>query len=252
METSPAKKTTVRIAVIDSDPLRFLGFRALLSSEIDFELQSVSLTEIGAHPEEGVALLGSHPGRNVLEVLTTLKALRPGLDCHRDGTQYGRSCNPEGDRSWRERLCRRGCIGRRTRASNSNCTGWVGLGSKAGSRHVRGAGIPILEPRSLCGPTTVHNPGKRSTQDAGGGLHKQGNRCSSWNRRAHGESSRSQTPAKGRSTESRHAFCARDYALTDLVHRVNGSRSSTSATTSDNWPIGVVKNPTEAYEVRDD
>jgi DNA-binding NarL/FixJ family response regulator len=80
MEISQARKTTVRIAVIDSDPLRFVGFRALLSSESDFELQSVSLTEIGAHPDAGVALLGSHPGRNVLEVLTTLKALRPGLD----------------------------------------------------------------------------------------------------------------------------------------------------------------------------
>ena len=79
METSPAKKTTVRIAVIDSDPLRFLGFRALLSSEIDFELQSVSLTEIGTNQEVDVGLLGSHPGRNILEVLTTLKALRPGL-----------------------------------------------------------------------------------------------------------------------------------------------------------------------------
>jgi DNA-binding NarL/FixJ family response regulator len=80
MESSPAKKTTVRIAVIDSDPLRFLGFRALLSSETDFELQSVSLTEIGTNQEVDVGLLGSHPGRNILEVLTTLKTLRPGLD----------------------------------------------------------------------------------------------------------------------------------------------------------------------------
>jgi DNA-binding NarL/FixJ family response regulator len=79
METSQIKKTTVRIAVIDSDPLRFVGFRALLSSESDFELQSVSLTEIGTHQEVDVVLLGSHPGGNVLEVLTTLKALRPGL-----------------------------------------------------------------------------------------------------------------------------------------------------------------------------
>ena len=80
METSPAKKTTVRIAVIDSDPLRFLGFRALLSSETDFELRAVSLPEIGKNQEVDVGLLGSHSGRNILEVLSTLKALRPGLD----------------------------------------------------------------------------------------------------------------------------------------------------------------------------
>jgi DNA-binding NarL/FixJ family response regulator len=80
METSPAKKTTVRIAVIDSDPLRFLGFRALLSSETDFELRAVSLAEIGTNQEVDVGLLGSHSGRNILEMLTTLKALCPRLD----------------------------------------------------------------------------------------------------------------------------------------------------------------------------
>jgi hypothetical protein len=39
METSKVSKTMVRIAVIDSDPLRFIGFRALLNSEPDFDLQ---------------------------------------------------------------------------------------------------------------------------------------------------------------------------------------------------------------------
>jgi DNA-binding NarL/FixJ family response regulator len=80
MGTSQVRKTTVRIAVIDSDPLRFVGFRALLSSESDFDLQSVSLTEIGTHQEVDVVLLGRHPGKSVIDVLTTVKALRRGLD----------------------------------------------------------------------------------------------------------------------------------------------------------------------------
>jgi len=80
MEKSQVKKTKVRIAVIDSDPLRFLGFRALLSSESDFDLQSLSLAEIGTHQEINVVLLGSDLGRNVPDVLTTMRALRPGLD----------------------------------------------------------------------------------------------------------------------------------------------------------------------------
>jgi DNA-binding NarL/FixJ family response regulator len=80
METSKVSKTMVRIAVIDSDPLRFIGFRALLSSESDFDLQSVSLAEIGTHQGADAILLGSHLGKNVIEVLTTLKALRPSLD----------------------------------------------------------------------------------------------------------------------------------------------------------------------------
>jgi DNA-binding NarL/FixJ family response regulator len=80
METAQTTKETVRVAVIDCDPLRFLGFRELLSSESDFELQSVPLNEIGKHQDVRIGLLGSPPGGNVIEALTTLKTLSPGLD----------------------------------------------------------------------------------------------------------------------------------------------------------------------------
>jgi DNA-binding NarL/FixJ family response regulator len=78
-EASQARRTTVRIAVIDSNPLRLLGFCALLSSESDFDLQSLSLTEIGTHPEIDIVLLGSDRGRNVFEALTSLNRIRHGL-----------------------------------------------------------------------------------------------------------------------------------------------------------------------------
>ena len=38
--TAPAKKPVIRLAVVESDPLRFVGFRALFDSESDFELVS--------------------------------------------------------------------------------------------------------------------------------------------------------------------------------------------------------------------
>jgi DNA-binding NarL/FixJ family response regulator len=79
MKTPQTTKTTLRVAVIDCDPLRFLGFCALLSSESDFELQSVPLTEISMHQDVRVGLLGGPPSGNVLETLTTLKTLCPGL-----------------------------------------------------------------------------------------------------------------------------------------------------------------------------
>ena len=44
---APAKKTPIRIAVVESDPLRFVGFRALFDSEADFQLISASLPDIG-------------------------------------------------------------------------------------------------------------------------------------------------------------------------------------------------------------
>src|SRR6202163_3118936 len=77
---SQVRKATVRIAVIDSDPIRFVGFRALLTAESDFELESVALAEIATTREADILLLGSHPGKSVIDVLATVKALRPGLD----------------------------------------------------------------------------------------------------------------------------------------------------------------------------
>ncbi len=79
MKKSQAKRTLIHIAVVDSDPLRFVGFRSLLSSEADFDLQSVSLVEMASHQDIDVVLLGSHPGKNVVDVLGTVKAVRPGL-----------------------------------------------------------------------------------------------------------------------------------------------------------------------------
>ena len=43
MKPALAKKPLIRIAVVESDPLRFVGFRALFDSEPDFELISSSL-----------------------------------------------------------------------------------------------------------------------------------------------------------------------------------------------------------------
>ncbi len=79
MKGTCLNKLVIRIAVVDGDPLRFVGFRSLLSCESDFELHSVSLASIGTSEEADVVLLGSHPGKNALEVLTTIRATRPGM-----------------------------------------------------------------------------------------------------------------------------------------------------------------------------
>lgn len=79
MRISQGKKAMIRIAVVDSDPLRFIGFRTLLSSESDFDVQSVSLYEIESYRDVDVVLLGSHPGKNAFEVLSKMRAIRLGL-----------------------------------------------------------------------------------------------------------------------------------------------------------------------------
>ncbi len=79
VKTAPAKKTPIRIAVVESDPLRFVGFRALFDSEPDFELVSASLADISALQDIDLILLGNRSGQNLFDVMASLKASRPDL-----------------------------------------------------------------------------------------------------------------------------------------------------------------------------
>src|SRR3989475_3101939 len=79
MKAAPTKKPLIRIAVVESDPLRFAGFQALFDSEPDFELISASLPDIGAQQNIDLVLLGNYHGQNLLDVMSSLKAPRPQL-----------------------------------------------------------------------------------------------------------------------------------------------------------------------------
>src|SRR5436309_6664907 len=79
MKAVPAKKSPIRIAVVESDPLRFVGFRALFDSEPDFELISASLPEIGTQQNIDLVLLGNRNGQNLFDLMASLKATRPDL-----------------------------------------------------------------------------------------------------------------------------------------------------------------------------
>ena len=79
MRASFLKAQPIRVAVIESDPLRFVGLRACLGSDSDFELSSTPLSEAGAQQDIDLVVLGTHIGANLFEVVATLKAVRPGL-----------------------------------------------------------------------------------------------------------------------------------------------------------------------------
>lgn len=64
---------------MESDPLRFLGFRVLFNSETDFEFISVSITDIGNIPTIDLVLLGDSNGQNLFEIMASLKASHPDL-----------------------------------------------------------------------------------------------------------------------------------------------------------------------------
>jgi DNA-binding NarL/FixJ family response regulator len=79
MGASVLKTQPIRVAVIESDPLRFVGLRTRLRAESDFELSSHSLSEAGYQQNIDLVLLGSHIGLNLFEVVATLKSARPDL-----------------------------------------------------------------------------------------------------------------------------------------------------------------------------
>src|SRR6516164_1730819 len=79
MKAALAKKPLIRIAVVESDPLRFVGFRALFDSESDFELIAAALPDIGVLQGIDLVLLSSRAGQNLFDVMASLKATRPDL-----------------------------------------------------------------------------------------------------------------------------------------------------------------------------
>ena len=79
MKSSQPVKPLIRVAVADNDPLRLLGLRTLLGSESEFELSSVSLTEITTRCDIDIVLLWNYAGKNVFDVMAGLRARNLGL-----------------------------------------------------------------------------------------------------------------------------------------------------------------------------
>ena len=73
------QKQLIRIAVVDNDILRFVGFHALLESEQDFELIYASLSDIGRLDRIDVILLGNRQNNDPFHDVVRLKAYYPSL-----------------------------------------------------------------------------------------------------------------------------------------------------------------------------
>lgn len=79
MKPAPARKPKIRIAVVETDPLRLIGLRALFDTENDFEISATTLSQIASQPEVDIILLGNQAGQNLFDVMAGLKAARPDL-----------------------------------------------------------------------------------------------------------------------------------------------------------------------------
>jgi DNA-binding NarL/FixJ family response regulator len=79
MKPAPARKPKIRIAVVETDPLRLIGLRALFDTESDFEISATTLQQIANQPNVDIILLGQQAGQNLFDVMAGLKAARPDL-----------------------------------------------------------------------------------------------------------------------------------------------------------------------------
>jgi DNA-binding NarL/FixJ family response regulator len=81
MSNTNKTHAAINVAVIESDALRFVGFRALLSAEADFNLTSLSLSEpdLLQNANIDVVLLGNRSDQSLTDATTSLKAIRSDI-----------------------------------------------------------------------------------------------------------------------------------------------------------------------------
>ena len=81
MKAATAKEPMIHIAVVDSDPLRFIGLRSLFDNEPDLELSAATLEELPRLQNVDLVMLGNRAsgGSSVFDVMASMKAARPDL-----------------------------------------------------------------------------------------------------------------------------------------------------------------------------
>src|ERR1700677_2705420 len=79
MKITLPKGHCMHVAVVETDPLRFAGFRAVLESQSDLQLTAVSLSEVGATKGMDVVLGGGPSRQDILNRVEALKAIRADL-----------------------------------------------------------------------------------------------------------------------------------------------------------------------------
>jgi DNA-binding NarL/FixJ family response regulator len=72
-----SQQSAIHLVVVDSDPLRLVGFRTLLESEPNFELTYASFSDLDCHDQIDIILLGNHRGQKLFDDIVKLKAFHP-------------------------------------------------------------------------------------------------------------------------------------------------------------------------------
>jgi DNA-binding NarL/FixJ family response regulator len=84
-----AVKQPIRIALVENDPLRFIGFRALFDGDPGFQVRSCTSTSVFENHDYDLVLIGSRAGPAIYEVMASLKALDPSVRMITTGSHPG-------------------------------------------------------------------------------------------------------------------------------------------------------------------
>ena len=213
MKAAVARKPIIKIAVVESDPLRFVGFRALFDTEPEFELISAGLPEISTLQNVDLILLGNRSGQNLFDVMASLKATRPDLRIIVTGSGV--------DEETILKAIASGAKGYVDEAASpaefAQAIRIVSQGSVWAPRRVLSMFIERVSSAPgkdfSGGPRHLYRSRKRSAGDAGGRTVEQGDRRSARHRRAYGQGARGEIDAQGGRTESDRAVGACDHAF---------------------------------------
>ena len=74
-----AAREPIRVAVLESDPLRYVGFRALFGSGAEFQVRTSTVPFILKALDDDVILITRNRGTAFYAAMSSLKAVRPGV-----------------------------------------------------------------------------------------------------------------------------------------------------------------------------
>ena len=79
LSSKAAPEEPIRVAVLESDPLRFVGFRALFGSGAEFHVRSSTVPLVLKALEDDVVLMTRNRGAAFYSAMSALKTVRPSV-----------------------------------------------------------------------------------------------------------------------------------------------------------------------------
>jgi len=74
-----SRRNIIRVAVVESDPVRFVGLRAIFSSEPDIQIRAATVRSVQQAQNDDIIVLAVDRGTVFLNAMAALKSQRPAI-----------------------------------------------------------------------------------------------------------------------------------------------------------------------------